>query len=141
MGKKIKGKLTAKEELFCQLYASDREFFGNGVESYLEAFNLPLKKYNTAKVNASILLTKSNILDRINELMDIFINDIVVDKELGFVIKQKNDLPSKVAAIREYNKVKRRVEPEGVLPQTINITITSDEAEKAKKRIKVKKIK
>jgi hypothetical protein len=31
-------KLNPKQEQFCQLYASDREFFGNGVESYIEVY-------------------------------------------------------------------------------------------------------
>lgn len=33
-------KLTPKQLLFCRLYASDREFFGNGVQSYIEAYHI-----------------------------------------------------------------------------------------------------
>ena len=105
--KLIKRRLNPKQELFCQLYASDEEFFGNGVKSYMMAYQT--LDYNTAKVEASKFLTKPNILDRINELMDIVINDIVVDKELAFVIKQKDNLSAKVAAIKEYNNLKGRV--------------------------------
>ena len=38
--KKInKKKLTLEQELFCKIYTTaDSEFFGNGVQSYLEAF-------------------------------------------------------------------------------------------------------
>jgi len=106
---KKKKKLNPQQELFCQLYATDREFFGNGVESYLEAYGLKRKQYNSAKVLASGLLTNINILDRVNELMDIALNDIVVDKELAFIIKQKDNLSAKVQAIREYNNLKQRI--------------------------------
>ena len=106
---KKKKKLNPQQELFCQLYATDREFFGNGVESYLKAYGLKRKQYDSAKVLASGLLTNINILDRVNELMDIALNDIVVDKELAFIIKQKDNLSAKVQAIREYNNLKQRI--------------------------------
>jgi len=105
---KKKKKLNPQQELFCQLYATDREFFGNGVESYLKAYGLKRKQYDSAKVLASGLLTNINILDRVNELMDIALNDIVVDKELAFTIKQKDNLSAKVSAIKEYNQLKQR---------------------------------
>jgi len=100
------------QELFCQLYASNKEFFGNGVASYVEAYHINLQKkgaYASARSSASDLLTNPNILKRIDELMEIYINNQVVDKELAFVILQKADLSSKVAAIREYNKLKQRI--------------------------------
>lgn len=106
---KLNGGLNPQQELFCQLYASNREFFGNGMQSYLEAYDLDSSKWKSAKANAHRLLTKDYILKRIDELLEIYINDQVVDKELGFVILQKADLGSKVAAIREYNKLKNRV--------------------------------
>lgn len=99
-------------EMFCQLYASNKEFFGNGVASYVEAYHINLQKkgaYNSARANASILLTNHSILDRIREIMDIEINDLMVDKELAFVIKQDAEFSSKVAAIREYNQLKGRI--------------------------------
>ena len=106
-------KLTnPNHESFCQLYASNREFFGNGVASYVEAYHINLEKrgaYASARTGAYRLLTKDDILKRIDELLDIYINDQVVDKELAFVIIQKADLSSKVSAIREYNQVKNRI--------------------------------
>lgn len=99
-------------EAFCQLYASDKEFFGNGVESYIEAFDIDLTEknaYNTAKASAWKLLQNVTILDRIRELLDLELNDAFVDKELAFVVKQNADLSPKVAAIREYNKLKQRI--------------------------------
>ncbi len=105
--------LNPKQELFCQLYASDREFFGNGVQSYIEAYqpdqSLP-NWYNTARVGASQLLTNTNVLKRIDELLNLDgFNDQAVDKQLKFLVSQNTDFGSKVAAIREYNKLKSRI--------------------------------
>jgi len=108
---KKKRKLNPKQERFCILYASDREFFGNGVQSYLEAYELDSKKssYNTAKVNAHKLLTNTNILNRINELLEEEgLNDVFVDKQLKFAITQCAEIGSKIRAINEYNKLKGR---------------------------------
>lgn len=38
MAKGTTSKLNPKQEQFCQPYASDREFFGKGVESYIEVY-------------------------------------------------------------------------------------------------------
>lgn len=109
--------LNPKQELFCQLYASDREFFGNGTQSYIEAYDLPPSKYKTAVVNASKLLTKPNILKRINQLLELKgLNDEYVDKQLEMLITQNADFKAKISAIKEYNSLKRRtgsVNPEG----------------------------
>ena len=113
-------KLNPKQEKFCQLYASDREFFGNGVQSYIEAYEPQQIKpnwYATARTDASKLLTNSNVLARINELLDITFNDQHVDKQLALVVTQNADFSSKVAAIREYNRLKSRVEEGLKLPK------------------------
>jgi phage terminase small subunit len=123
--RKTETKLNPRQEMFCQLYASDREFFGNGTQSYIEAFDLTPNRYGTARTNASLLLTKTNILKRIDELLEIYINDQVVDKELGFVVLQKADLSAKVAAIREYNKLKKRVDSNSI--EIENLTITNNQ--------------
>jgi Terminase small subunit len=107
-----KPKLNPKQEFFCQLYATDREFFGNGTQSYIEAYDPDQSKpnwYNTARSRASELLTSPNVLARINELLDLTLNDPHVDKQLALVITQNADYSSKVAAIREYNKLKQRI--------------------------------
>ncbi len=57
--------LTPKQERFCQLYASDRQFFGNGVQSYIEAYNIDVSKpgaYNSARSSSYENLTKPDIL-------------------------------------------------------------------------------
>lgn len=113
MAKITKGKLNPKEELFCQLFAKDRDCFGNGVQAYIKVYSTKKKPvpYKSAKQLAYRLLTKVHLIDRIRELIDIRVSDEVVDKELGMVILQYADIPSKVAAVREYNKVKGRLAP------------------------------
>lgn len=105
--------LKLRQEKFCQLFASDAEFFGNGVQSYIEAYNIDTSKkgaYAGARASASILLTKPNILARINELLEsAVLNDEFVDKQLSFLISQNADFSSKIAAIREYNALKKRI--------------------------------
>lgn len=104
--------LNPKQELFCQLYATEQEFFGNGTDSYIEAYDLDIQKpnvYNVARAAASRLLVNVNILARINELLDLNLNDAHVDKQLNLALTQNSDMGAKVAAIREYNKLKQRI--------------------------------
>lgn len=105
--------LTIKQELFCTYYASEKEFFGNGVQSYIEAYEPNTSKanwYKSACVCASQLLSNIKVCKRINELLSVEgFNDEFVDKQLLFVIAQHDDKSSKVAAIREFNKLRGRI--------------------------------
>ena len=111
---KSKTNLTPKQELFCRIYASDREFFGNGVQSYIEAYGVDLTKkgaYLVARVEASKLLTKPNILKRIDEIFEGGgLNDSYVDKQLEKLITQDADFKSKLGAIKEYNTLRSRIQ-------------------------------
>lgn len=104
---------NAKQELFCNYYASDYESFGNGVSSYIKAYGPDTKQknwYKNACSAASQLLSNTKVCLRINELLELgVLNDTVVDKELSFVIIQKGDLTAKMTGIREYNKLKQRI--------------------------------
>ena len=104
--------LNERQKLFCKHYVS-KDFFANGVESYAEAYNLDLsipRDYNTAKVNASKLLTNTNISSYVRELLDLSgLNDDFVDKELLFLIIQSADMGAKIKAIAEYNKLRQRI--------------------------------
>lgn len=106
-------KLTPQQELFCQLYASDREFFGNGVQSYIEAYDVDTSKpgwYTTARAGAHENLTKPHILERIDEIFEAHgLNDQFVDKQLEKLIIQDADFNAKMKAIAEYNKLKARI--------------------------------
>ena len=121
--------LTAKQEYFAQLYASDREFFGNGVESYIEAYDFDMTKknaYNVAASAASRLLRNVSVLARINEIMELGnLNDEFVDKQLAFVITQNADFGAKIQGIREYNKLKRRITDDPLI-SIGNVTIVDD---------------
>lgn len=109
LGKKA---LNPKQKYFCELYASEREFFGNGVESYIEAYN-PKRIgnwYKSAVASASRLLTNVNILLYINELLESKgLNNEFVDKQLAFLITQNADFRSKLGAIKEYNQLRSRI--------------------------------
>lgn len=97
-------KLNFKQELFCKYYLENK---GNGTDSYIKAYKT--KNYETAKVNASKLLTNANILERINQIMkNIWFNDINIDLELANLIKQNGNLGIKFKAIVEYNKLMKR---------------------------------
>lgn len=109
----VEEKLNPKQELFCQLYATDREFFANGVQAYIEAYNPDTSKpnwYKTACARASQLLSNLKVLRRINELLELRgLNDAYVDKQLEFLITQNSELSTKLAAVKEYNKLKSRI--------------------------------
>jgi hypothetical protein len=105
--------LSPKQELFCNYYATDTNFFGNGLKSYAKAYNLDLNKkgdVNIAKSNAYRFLTKDYILRRIDVLLDQEgLNDQRVDKELLFLISQSANLNVKLGAIKEYNSLRKRI--------------------------------
>lgn len=105
-------KLNPKQKKFCELYIS-KEFFGNGVSAYMEAYNIkPSVKgaYAAARVSAHHLLTNPNILAQINANLDFQgMNDGFVDKQLLLLITQNSDFGSKISAIKEYNKLKQRI--------------------------------
>lgn len=113
----VKGEqmLNPQEEAFCQLYAGASEFFGNGVQSYIEAFDVTVGKgkgmtsYETCKVWAHKLLTRERVLKRINEIFEgRGLNDAFVDKQLEKLITQDAEFRPKLGAIQEYNKLKKR---------------------------------
>ncbi len=111
--KSARDKLNPQQRKFCELYASDREFFGNGVQAYAKAYSIDLSTrgaYQSAKSAASRLLTNVNLLAYINELLEgIGLNEAHVDKQLAFLITQNADLGAKLGAIKEFNTLRRRI--------------------------------
>lgn len=105
-------KLTRRQELFCSYYVS-KEFFGNGVQTYIEVYEPDQTKpnwYKTACVNASEILSNPKVYNRINDLLDeAGLNDQFVDKQLLFLIQQHDDKAAKLNALKEYNKLKARI--------------------------------
>lgn len=105
--------LSLRQEMFCQNFCSPSEFFGNGTQSYLDAYcTKPYrqKDYNTAGSNSHSLLKNTRILSRIDELLQSGgLNNSAVDKQLSFLIAQKAELGTSLGAIKEYNKLKGRI--------------------------------
>lgn len=138
-----------KQDLFCYLFVGyhNKNLFGNGAQSYVEAYeygervreiNLKLSKIGSgtkeyrklagerkailsgAASSASRMLINVNIRKRLDYLLEELIaTDDAVDRESKYVILQREDLPSKVAMIREYNRVKGRVKESTIGPITI----------------------
>lgn len=137
--------LSMHQDKFCRLYATDVEFFGNGVQSYIKAFNVDITNkgaYAASRVEASKLLTKPNVLSRIREYLELAeLNDEFVDKEMAFVIAQKNDLGAKMKAINEYNKLKRRIVERDssinaqIQNNTFNVSINDQQGQDLSKKI------
>lgn len=129
--------LNPKQKLFCEYYVS-KDFFGNGVQSYLEVYSGEAEEeitYDTAKSNAHRLLTNAYILEYINSMLDeAGLNDAFVDKQLLFLINQNAEFPSKIAAIKEYNKLKQRIveKSELVVKKKDLSNFTDDELRAAK---------
>lgn len=111
--KEISIKLNPKQELFCKLYATETEFFGNGVQSYIEAYEPDQTKpnwYKSACSSASRMLSNVKLVTRINEILEqTGLNDTFIDKQLSFLITQHADFTNKLGAIKEYNKLKQRI--------------------------------
>lgn len=128
--------LNPKQELFCQFYINNHDLFGNATLAYAEAYGYDLdnlsneavygepnekgvrekleaseyeKAYNVCSVSSSKLLRNPKVNSRLVVLLNEFLNDKEVDAELARVIKQNYKLESKVAGIKEYNKLRQRI--------------------------------
>lgn len=128
--------LNLEQEKFCQLYATDSEFFGNGVQAYIEAYSPDTSKpnwYKTVCAASSRLLSNVKVFNRINEILEESgFNEVAVDKQLAFLLTQHADFKSKLGAIREYNKLKGRITEKKALTLEVNpiSELTPDELRK-----------
>lgn len=132
MATEEKAKLTPKQELFCQYYTKNEALFGNATLAYAEAYGYDLdsldrtpvyaedkktiiedseytKAYNVCSVQGSKHLRNPKIQARITELLNELMRDDVVDAQLAKLIMQDHKPEAKIAAIREYNKLKQRI--------------------------------
>ena len=102
-----------KQKEFCRLFATEQEFFGNGVQSYIEAYDYDIAKPNAYKSAASCahkLLKNADILAYIDEIMtEIGFNEGHADKQLGFLMTQNSEMGVKLGAIKEFNALKTRI--------------------------------
>lgn len=136
---KILKTLTPKQEKFCRLYALNTQLFGNGTMCYANAYGHDLdalskdaiyedkvdekgiftkvkiqdspydRAHSVCRSGAYYLLTNNHINDKINELLRNSLTDDEVDTEIAWVVKQREELGSKMAGIKEYNKLKARI--------------------------------
>lgn len=117
LSKKDKDKendLKERQEKFCQLFTrGERGFFGNGVQCYLQIYDIDREKthwYDTACAAASQLLSNIKVCRRISELLESDgFNNNNVDRQHLYLINQHADLKTKMSAIKEYNQLKSRV--------------------------------
>lgn len=63
----------------------------------------------TCQVNSSRMLSNAIINQRINDLLITLMDNDAVDAELAWIMNQRQELAPKVQAIREFNKLKKRV--------------------------------
>lgn len=123
--------LNPKQELFCQIYSSDGSCFGNGVDSYMEVYDVDKSKpnwYKTACAAASRLLSNVKICKRINELLEEqWLNDGFVDKQLLFLLSQHDEKSVKLWAIKEYNALKARITQKIETKNETVITLSDEE--------------
>jgi len=141
-------KLNERQEKFCKIFTSpDKELFGNGVQAYLEVYNIDTSKpnwYKTACAAASRLLSNAKVYNRIQQLLEEGgLNLGNVDKQLLFLINQYSDFKTKLGAIKEFNALKQRITekiehsfPEPLLNGKSNANTNNDsdkQAPKAKK--------
>lgn len=131
--KEKKSKLTPQQELFCRIYSTQAEFFGNGTQSYIQAYKIKAGGENGARASAGALLTNPNILARINELLDLVLTDATADKELAFVMTQKQDFGAKIQGIREYNRLKGRINQKIEIKGTFSLSELLDAADQNQK--------
>lgn len=127
--------LTPQQELFCRYYAQNTELFGNATLSYAEAYDYKLDErsreqpilarntkgeptefgdseykiiYDQCSSHGSRLIRNGKIQERVRVLLNEFMRDDVIDAQLLKVIVEGKD-QDKVAAIKEYNKLKQRI--------------------------------
>lgn len=126
---------NARHELFCIYFTRPHtDTFSNSTLSYAESFDFDLdnlsrkqpkskkgkkfemspydKAYATCAVSGRRLIRKDNILKKINKRLEaLYGSEGELNAELAKVAFQDNDYGSKLTAIRDINKLHRRLSP------------------------------
>lgn len=98
-----------------------------GYTTEVKTLEAKVKSIEQSSRNAgNRLCTNPNIRARIDKFMDSMISDEFNDREMQFVISQRYDLASKVAAMREYNALKKRIKESGTHTGPITIHIAPE---------------
>lgn len=152
-----------KQDAFCYFYASGKslETFGNATKSYIMAYGffekiklleeelviIPYRKEDERKLKrqaimkvenscaamASALLRNIKIIAQCGKLLDELYSETHMDRELARAATQNKDIASKVAAIREFNRVKNRVEEKIINNNTVYMWDTDEDLRKGAK--------
>lgn len=103
------------------IYEEYDEETGEGKGKMLEPSTRD-KAINVCAAEASRLLRNPKIQDKKVELLNTLLKDDYVDSRLAYWIQNKFEPATSIAAIREYNKLKKRVDDSPTAgPVTINI--------------------
>lgn len=150
-----------KEELFVRYFTQNDETFGNATQSYAAAYGVNLdvprddekrdengkvilrSSYDRAcqlcAVEGKRLLRKPKIQSLKVKLLNELMTNEVIDAELMKVVKQDEDRASKVAAMREFNKLKNRTTDQPntiVIPVPIYSGLSSGQKQLPPKKVK-----
>lgn len=114
--KRTRPELNVNQEAFCQMFVNgEKEMFGNGVQCYLEIYEIDKVKpnwYKTACSAASQLLSNIKVINRIRELLEEGgFNEENIGKQHLFLINQFTDLGTKMRAISDFYKLKGKYAP------------------------------
>lgn len=111
---KVKVQISTEQEKFCKLFVRDPKLQGKSFECYMKVYGPDLEPHQTPELvrrQAKELLADDRIISYLNTLLeeDGF-NDASVDKHHLFLINQFGDFSTKMKAIQEYNKLKKRID-------------------------------
>lgn len=99
-----------------ELPNDDAKYKGTGKNREMVEASTYSKACNTCAVNGLRLLRNTKIQEYLVKLRNIWLSDDIVDSELAKVISQNEDYAPKVAAIKEYNKLRKRTDPDNLPP-------------------------
>lgn len=104
-----------------------RKIKDRGYTTVIADLEADIKSIEASGRSASArLLATASIRAHVDELMDSMISDEFNDREMQYVITQRHDLASKVAAMREYNALKKRIKDAGTQTGPITIHIAPE---------------
>ena len=104
------GKAELRAQQFAKRYVQNDM---NGTKTVKELYNV--KKDNVAAVVATEILRKPKVQLAVREQLDEHgLTDELLDRELGYIIKQKRQLSPKLGAIVEANKLKGRAQSDNL---------------------------
>ena len=97
---------------------------GNAVKAYQVIF--PDTKYTSCANRAHNLLKMPQVQRAVEKRLSMQgWNNVLVDSELLYVIEQRQELPSKVRAIEEYNRLQERIKGKGDTNINIGLSLTA----------------